>query len=310
MSILLPVRPEYAKRIMSGEKKFEYRRMIPAREIHKIAIYVTSPAQKIVCVADVADTLSAPPEALWETTKDGGGISREAFDAYFKGCRTGHAFRLGDVATLPMPVSISEIGLDLRRPPRLFRYLGSLELERLLRVDLSLLYRLAAVGGLPKGFDRWELADKYGRTVAHAAAAADHLPKGFDRWELADGNGRTVAHTAADFGTLPKGFNRWELADDDGYTVAHAVTKYERLPKGFAGWDWADKDGWTVAHTAAMHGRLPAGFDRWELVDDDGYTVAHVAARYGHLPTRFDRWDLADKNGNTVRDVYNERERP
>jgi hypothetical protein len=46
-------------------------------------------------------------------------------------------------------------------------------------------------------FDRWDLADNDGRTVAHEVAQRRYLPRGFDRWDMADRNGWTVAHDAA-----------------------------------------------------------------------------------------------------------------
>jgi hypothetical protein len=37
---------------------------------------------------------------------------------------------------------------------------------------------------LPSDFNRWELADKYGLTVAQLAYNNGHLPPSFDRWDL------------------------------------------------------------------------------------------------------------------------------
>jgi hypothetical protein len=42
------------------------------------------------------------------------------------------------------------------------------------------------------------------------------LPLGFDRWELTDNDGKTVAQVAAMKGRLPPGFDRWDLTDRDG----------------------------------------------------------------------------------------------
>ena len=46
------------------------------------------------------------------------------------------------------------------------------------------LYRLAANGRLPEGFDRWDLAGDGGWSVAHEAAASGLMPAGFDRWDI------------------------------------------------------------------------------------------------------------------------------
>jgi hypothetical protein len=72
---------------------------------------------------------------------------------------------------------------------------------------------------LPTGFDRWELADKDGWTVAHIAAWRGHLPDNFDQWDMADKDGATVAHSCARWGHLPAGFDQWGLANNDGLTV-------------------------------------------------------------------------------------------
>ena len=80
-------------------------------------------------------------------------------------------------------------------------------------------FQMAEEGTLPEGFDRWELRDKEGNTVAHVAAEHGHLPKDFNQWELADEDDWTVAHVAAWHGHLPEDFNQWDLADNYGRTV-------------------------------------------------------------------------------------------
>jgi len=87
------------------------------------------------------------------------------------------------------------------------------------------IFTAASWGQLPPDFDRWDLADNDGRTVAHEAAQHGHLPPDFDRWDLADNDGYTVAHVAAESGHLPSGFDRWDLADKRGRTVADVVAE-------------------------------------------------------------------------------------
>ena len=59
--------------------------------------------------------------------------------------------------------------------------------------DLNKLFDQAREGTLPTDFDRWEIADDIGWTVAHEAASQYHLPPDFDRWGLADDTGWTIA---------------------------------------------------------------------------------------------------------------------
>jgi hypothetical protein len=58
----------------------------------------------------------------------------------------------------------------------------------------------ARTGHLPAGMDRavYKLADNNDWTVAHEAARYGHLPPDFERWDMVDGKGRTVAGIAAD----------------------------------------------------------------------------------------------------------------
>jgi hypothetical protein len=92
----------------------------------------------------------------------------------------------------------------------------------------TLAHTAAKHGGLPDGFNQWDLCSKYGLMVAHIAAENGNLPVGFDRWELTAGcSGNTVAHAAAFNKLLPADFNQWELKNKYGYTVASLAALME-----------------------------------------------------------------------------------
>jgi hypothetical protein len=74
---------------------------------------------------------------------------------------------------------------------------------------------------LPSTFNRWEIADEDGWTVAHEAAKYERLPVDFSQWGLADDSGWTVAHMATLWGALPESFDQWGLANSRGTTVLH-----------------------------------------------------------------------------------------
>ncbi|MDR1856345.1 MAG: hypothetical protein LBR22_04200 [Desulfovibrio sp.] len=153
------------------------------------------------------------------------------------------------------------------------------------------LFEMAQSGTLPEGYSGWDIADRFGWTVAHVAARYGNLPDGFDKWDI--GAGKQFSRDGR-----PNKFDDW--------TVAHEAAKWGSLPSGFDGWDIEAGCGWTVAHVAAQWGRLPRGVDQWNLCDDTGTTVAHEAARHGTLP-----WDapddvmgLVDGKGRTVEDLH------
>ena len=43
--ILISIKPEYVKRILSGEKMYEYRKRVPA-DVKTVVIYATAPVKK------------------------------------------------------------------------------------------------------------------------------------------------------------------------------------------------------------------------------------------------------------------------
>ncbi|MBP5459665.1 MAG: ASCH domain-containing protein [Clostridia bacterium] len=99
--ILLPIHPEYVDRILSGEKRFEYRRKTPRSGVSHILIYATSPAMEYKAAAEVVETLTGPPSEIWGLTSLHGGISEDRFEAYFRDRSTAIAYRLGRVWRLP-----------------------------------------------------------------------------------------------------------------------------------------------------------------------------------------------------------------
>jgi hypothetical protein len=82
------------------------------------------------------------------------------------------------------------------------------------------LFKAVREDRLPKDFNRWEIANPHGKTVAHEAAHRRRLPPDFDRWALATKKGWTVAHEAAKYGVLPPDFTQWGLTDQFNRSVA------------------------------------------------------------------------------------------
>lgn len=94
-TILLPMKPEYAKSIFKGSKKIVYRRRIPKYSITRIVVYSTSPVKAVIGEIEVQKTMRMECSLLWENTKDEAGISKKQFDNYFKDCNIALAYKLG-----------------------------------------------------------------------------------------------------------------------------------------------------------------------------------------------------------------------
>jgi predicted transcriptional regulator len=119
-TILLAVKPEYAERILSGVKRYEFRRRRPLKPVGRILIYATQPRCAVVGEAAVARTITESPEILWAMTARGAGIGEKAFMEYFAGSGQAHAFVLGDARKYKKPKQLSEFGLA--RAPQSFVY--------------------------------------------------------------------------------------------------------------------------------------------------------------------------------------------
>jgi predicted transcriptional regulator len=131
-SILLSIKPEYADKIISGEKIFEYRRKLPIINVKYIALYSTYPEKKILAIVDVIDQISEDPLKLWKITHKGGAITKFTFDKYFNGLFIAHAFKLGKVKKFNRPLTLNTINKTLIYPPQSFRYLSEIEVKILL----------------------------------------------------------------------------------------------------------------------------------------------------------------------------------
>ena len=84
MKILLSIKPEYAEKILNGEKHFEFRKKLPKNiAITKVVIYATKPIGKIIGEFEINRFLSTTPNELWKLTKDHSGIAKKFFDQYF-----------------------------------------------------------------------------------------------------------------------------------------------------------------------------------------------------------------------------------
>ena len=124
-NIILPISPIFANRILSGEKKYEYRKQLCKKSINKIYIYATSPIKRIVGEVEVVDKLNIDKEKLWKKTERYAGITKEFYDKYFANQTWACAYKLGQVKQFNSQISLDSIGIDYA--PQSYVYIGELE---------------------------------------------------------------------------------------------------------------------------------------------------------------------------------------
>jgi predicted transcriptional regulator len=123
MKVLLSIKPQFVEKIFSGEKRFEYRKVVFARQnIKTIVVYATMPVGKIVGEFSIDAIWENSPDALWKATKDFSGIDKHFFDDYFRGRGKAFAIKIHKATLYEQPIDPYK-GTDKFTPPQSFSYL-------------------------------------------------------------------------------------------------------------------------------------------------------------------------------------------
>ena len=127
MKILMSIKPQFVEKIRRGEKKFEFRRVLPrCQEVDTIIVYASKPVGKVVGEITVADYLTYPVDEVWERTKDEAGITREEFYNYFQGKTNAHAIAIESYRDYEQPIPL-DVLLPGKVPPQSYCYLNGYE---------------------------------------------------------------------------------------------------------------------------------------------------------------------------------------
>lgn len=124
MNLLISIKPEFVEKIMTGEKKYEFRKNIFRKHVEKIYIYSTYPEKKIVGYFEFNEYDEDTPQNLWNNYSDVAGISKESFFDYFKEKDTGFAIKIDNLKIFNQPIDVST--LDDFKAPQSFCYVKEL----------------------------------------------------------------------------------------------------------------------------------------------------------------------------------------
>jgi len=137
MNVLLSIKPEFADKILDGEKQYEFRRSAfqDASEVDTVFLYSSSPVQRVVGAITIGDVVEDEPRDLWKRFGDSSGMSsRERFLQYFDGAMTGYAIEIGKSYRLSNSINPRTFVSDFV-PPVSFYYLGD-ELQSVLESEI------------------------------------------------------------------------------------------------------------------------------------------------------------------------------
>ena len=121
----MSIKPEFVEKIFSGEKKFEYRKVIFGNpNVDTVVVYATKPCSKVVGEFKLNKILCNTPEKIWKDTWEFSGISKEFFDEYFKDREKAYAIEIGDIVQYEHPLSLQEFDKSIKAAPQSFQYLN------------------------------------------------------------------------------------------------------------------------------------------------------------------------------------------
>lgn len=130
-TVVISLHPEHANKILSGNKKLEFRRVWATKPVKAVVIYATQPVQKIVAIGYVKQVHYGSPNKLWNIAKlIGGGLSRRSLYKYFEGKKSGYAIEFERIVKLKKPANPKSIFSSFH-PPQSFTYLTDSESENL-----------------------------------------------------------------------------------------------------------------------------------------------------------------------------------
>ena len=80
MKILLSIKPQYVEKIISGEKRYEFRKNeFKRRDIDTIVVYSSGNVKKLVGEIKFKRILSDTPYLIWQKTHAQSGMTEECF---------------------------------------------------------------------------------------------------------------------------------------------------------------------------------------------------------------------------------------
>jgi type I restriction enzyme S subunit len=124
MNVLLSIKPKYVDEILSGAKKYEFRRVIFRKSVETIYIYCNSSVKRVFGSFTMGGIPEGTPEEIWNPCHQYGGITGAALFKYFKNASKAYAIKIRNSHRFDAPIDPSTVLPDFS-PPQSFRYIPS-----------------------------------------------------------------------------------------------------------------------------------------------------------------------------------------
>lgn len=132
--LLISVKPEFAEKIINGEKTIELRKSAPKKvsKENYILIYVTSPVKELWGIGKINNIIKDNPISFWENFGSKTGITEEQYKAYYKTSKNAYGIELKEVRSFyKFSIELKHLKMAFPNfmPPQTYTYIKSNEIN-------------------------------------------------------------------------------------------------------------------------------------------------------------------------------------
>lgn len=131
--LFISVKPEYANKIVSGEKTIELRKSSPNVQLNDwVLIYSTQPVMAVIGFGKVKKVIKTSPTNMWRSYSRSLGIDKKSFDLYYENWDSAVGIEIGSICKLNNQIVLSKIKSLYPKfsPPQTFKYFSIFEVLR------------------------------------------------------------------------------------------------------------------------------------------------------------------------------------
>jgi predicted transcriptional regulator len=132
-TLLISVKPEFANKIVTGEKTIELRKACPNVTKNDIVIiYSTLPVKAVIGICRVEEVIKLKPSTMWRNHREKLGIERKRYMAYYEETETAIGIVLKSACRLDNKIDLADIKKIFPKfsPPQTFRYYPKADIFR------------------------------------------------------------------------------------------------------------------------------------------------------------------------------------
>lgn len=128
MKILLSIKPQYVEKIISGEKKYEFRKKdFKRKDIDTIIVYSSGNIRKLVGEIKFKRILCDTPDFIWKLTHAEAGMSEKSFMDYYLNKDKAYAIVIDSFLPYKTYLNLEDKYPGVK-PPQSFRYIDETDI--------------------------------------------------------------------------------------------------------------------------------------------------------------------------------------